>query len=194
VQSASAITLLLIVSTLSACGSKSDKPAAASGEAAAPASPPPAAEASPRRKAGLWRIAMSSPEMPSAMPAMEECVDEATEAKSSGLTATAPGDQCEKQSFVRNADGSVTFSAVCKTAGGEQTDTHGTVTGDFSSHYQMDLVSVVSGSKDPSANGSHKMTLTGTYAGACPPAGADKGRTMTLPDGRKMKIPSGLQP
>lgn len=170
----------------------SEKSSAASGQAAAPAATAPAAaplSGPPHRKPGLWKMTMTSAEAGGALPTSEMCVDDAFEARSSALGQQVSRKACDSQTFTRNLDGSISFSAVCKTGGSATSETHGRITGDFSSHYQVEIESVTQG--EAQAKAPHRMTLTGDYEGPCPAGQKGGDMSVTLPNGTKMTLPAG---
>ena len=113
---------------------------------------------------------------------MRMCVDPATEHSFqpyNGPMNHGPGGQsdCSKHEAHRIADGWA-FSSVC-TRRGETVTSSGTVTGDFQSHYRVEIN--VQGSGPP-----RHMTMESTWLGSCPAGG---GNSMVMPDGRVINMP-----
>jgi hypothetical protein len=66
----------------------------------------------------------------------------------------------------------------------------GSATGDFGSHYKVELTSTTSGSSMAEANGAHKMSMEGTWKGPCP---ADmKGGDIEMPGGMRVSTAGGV--
>jgi hypothetical protein len=62
----------------------------------------------------------------------------------------------------------------------------GSATGDFSSHYKVEVNAVTSGSPMPQANGPHKVAIEATWTGPCP---ADmKAGDMEMPGGMRINM------
>jgi hypothetical protein len=190
-----AVIALASAACLAAChqaaapASSSAASAAPAAAPSAPASGPVALADLPRRKAGLWKQTMTMEGRPGMTPAMETCVDPATESRMAALGQREGQAKCSSQTFSRNLDGSITFSAVCPTGDGGTSTTKGTVTGDFGSSYKVDVDSRITGA-NPAANGERKVSMSATWEGPCP--GGEKGgdMTMIMPDGSKMKMPA----
>lgn len=130
-------------------------------------------------------MTMSGGGMPSGM-AMSECVDPATERSfgqhgffPSGRAGSEAND-CSKRE-VHKIPGGWAFESVCTGRSGAPTSTSGTVTGDFQTH-----IHTVVDTKG--ANGERHMAMDQEWVGPCPAGGG--GRTVTLPDGRTITIPS----
>jgi hypothetical protein len=142
--------------------------------------------AAPTRKAGLWEQTINSERM---KQTISMCVDEATEQKArwwSSERGHGPGQtDCTDQKFSRTLTGGWQIHSVCKVEGMTVT-TDGAATGDFGSHYHVELTSVTTGSSMPEANGTHKMSMDGVWKGPCP-AGM-VGGDMVLPGGMKMNV------
>ena len=66
----------------------------------------------------------------------------------------------------------------------------GTATGDFGSHYKVDVTSVTSGSSMAEANGTHKVSMEGVWKGPCP-AGM-KGGDMEMAGGMRISTSGGV--
>jgi hypothetical protein len=137
----------------------------------------------PGRRAGLWETSMSGAGMPGPGMKMRQCVTPASERGFSPFAA-GPGRgepdaaHCSKRETHRTANGWA-FESVC-TQGGRTVTTTGTLTGDFQTHYRLDLTSNGDGAP-------RRMTMDNSYIGPCPAAGA--GNTIVLPDGRTVTIP-----
>lgn len=169
---------------LAACSKKAeDKTAAATGASAPAAANAPAGPiAPPKRKPGLWSQTVTSQ---GSTQTMTLCLDEATEAKLTVWGGQATADMCPKNVIVPTAGG-FTFESECSLGEAGKVVTKGVATGDFNSKYEIKATSVTTGSSMAQANGSHDMTMSGTWQGPCP-AGAKPG-DMTLPGGVTMNI------
>ena len=116
---------------------------------------------------------------------MRQCVDPATERNFSpfsggpGGRGAADASNCAKRDIHRIAGGWA-FESVC-TQNGKTVTSSGTITGDFQSHYHMEVSTSGGGS------GPQHMAMDNTWVGAC--AAGGQGNTVTLPDGRVITIP-----
>lgn len=140
--------------------------------------------AMPGRRAGLWEMSMSSAAMQGHAMKMRQCVDPATERNFSPFNSGSGGHgadavNCSKRD-VHRIVGGWAFESVC-TQNGKPVTSSGTITGDFQSHYRMELATTGGG------GGPQHMTMDNTWVGACTPGG--QGNTVTLPDGRVITIP-----
>jgi hypothetical protein len=128
--------------------------------AAGPPSPPP-------RKAGLWEQKIATAGM---NQTMKMCLDETVEQKMKwwGSQAQKGKSDCEQQTITPHAGGGWDFHAVCKMGESGTVTSDGQATGDFSSHYKVEINSVTSGSPMAQANGPHKTTIEATWTGPCP--------------------------
>jgi hypothetical protein len=174
---------------LAACSKKTDT--AATGTAApatATAAATPAAPATPpSRKAGLWEQKISTDKI---SQTMKMCLDAAADQKMKWWGSQAPGkSNCEQQSITPHLGGGWDFHAVCAMGESGTVTSDGSATGDFSSHYKVEVTSVTSGSPMAQANGTHKATIEATWTGPCP---ADmKPGDMELPGGMKINMSGG---
>jgi len=160
------------VLALAACSKKPDTGAGAATSAAAgapEAAKPAAAVTAPTRKAGLWEQTMHMREM---TQTTKMCLDDATEQKMKWWATEqrgAKGDNpCTEQAVTPKLGGGWTFHSVCKMGESGTIVSDGEATGDFGSHYTVKVTSVTTGSSMPQANGTHEMTMEGTWKGPCP--------------------------
>ena len=123
----------------------------------------------PRRKAGLWDIAMQMDGKGGAgSPAMksQHCVDEKSdEAMQRKAMAGGDGKSDCKQTSMKRIAGGVEITAECKSAEGT-TQVHSKVTGDMASNYTVDNTMTF----NPPRHGMSEahMTMKASYGGACP--------------------------
>ncbi len=143
----------------------------------------------PARKAGQWEIKMT-PKTAGAVPAMttQLCLDAASDKAllAQGL-AMSPG--CTSQQS-RDGSGNLVIDATCD-IGGRKTKSHSVISGDFQSHYQIDIVSDSQGG-NPALPKHSEMTQQATWLGACP-SGMQPG-DMMLPGGRKVNLLTMVKP
>lgn len=181
---------------LGACSKKTEtaatgtaEPATASSTAAGASPAAPAAP--PSRKAGLWEQKISTGKM---SQTMKMCLDAAADEKMKWWGSQAPGGKsgCEQQSVTPRLGGGWDFHAVCAMGESGTITSDGTATGDFSSHYKVEVTSVTAGSPIAQANGPHKTSIEATWTGPCP---ADmKPGDMQLPGGMKINTLNGGPP
>jgi hypothetical protein len=137
----------------------------------------------PHRKPGLWKTQISM-DGDATGPGNTLCVDAASEAKMNMLAQHVPGADCTAPQMSRNLDGSITFTSSCDMGANGKIASTGTLHGDFGSTITVDSTTQTSGSQIAAMNGVHKMTMTSTWSGACPPD--QKGGDITLANGMKM--------
>jgi hypothetical protein len=151
--------------------------------AAAPMTPPP-------RKAGLWEMKIATSGM---SQTMKQCLDEATEQKMKwwGSQAQKSGNSdCEQETITPHAGGGWDFHAVCKMGESGTITSDGQATGDFSSHYKVEVNSVTTGSPMAQANGAHKTTIEAAWTGPCP---ADmRAGDMEMPGGMRINMADAM--
>lgn len=171
---------------LSACGKKAQTPATGTGapsaitaEVAKPAVP----LREPERKPGLWEQTVSSDKM---RQVSKICFDEALARKLTWWGGQTSKDRCATHAVTAHAGGGWAFNAVCDLGASGKVASSGVATGDFGSHYRVEVTSTTTGSSMPEANGEHKIAIEATWKGPCP---ADmKPGDMTLPGGLKLNM------
>ncbi len=136
----------------------------------------------PMRRPGLWDQTMTMPGGAGRTMTMKYCTDTATEKRFSALSATMRGQTCSKTEIHRTPAG-VAFESVCTSDGATRT-TSGLATGDFQSHFHVDVVAH-STAAGPRGGESH-ITEDGTWLGPCP-AGMKPG-DMVMPNGMTMNV------
>jgi hypothetical protein len=180
---AASLTGLALVS-LAACN-KSAPSAGNTSAAVAPSVGGPAGPLTvdqiPHRKAGLWSQTMAMEGGPAGPGAMQICVDDASEARSTVAAQNIPGAKCATPQFTRNLDGSISFAESCDMGTTGKIQTSGTIKGDFSSSYTVTMSSTTTGSSMAAMNGVHNMTMTGAYVGPCGPG--QKGGDIIMANG-----------
>jgi|GEM_PF-417789 len=171
---------------LSACSKKADTTAAPAAAGSTPVAAAPAGP--PTRKAGLWEQSMDMGQM---KQTISMCADEASEAKTKWWsTEHGRGGQteCSEQSVTPTAGGWA-FHSVCKMGDSGTVTSDGTATGDFGTHYKVEVTSVTAGAAMAQANGTHKVAIEATWKGPCP-AGM-KGGDMDMPGGMRISTSGG---
>lgn len=119
------------------------------------------AEELPLRKAGLWKVNMSSGDGESI--SSEECVDAASDRAMQKMGQGMAGTTCSKNEVKRTASGYVVASEC--TFGESKMISTATFTGDFQSSYEGKIES--SFTPPFMGQGKSSSTLRGTYAGPC---------------------------
>ncbi len=143
----------------------------------------------PARKPGQWEIKMA-PKTGGAAPTMttQLCLDAASDkALLERGMAMSPG--CTMQQS-HDASGNVVIDATCD-IGGRKTKSHSVISGDFQSHYAIDIVSDSEGG-NPALPKHAEITQDATWVGACQ-AGMQPG-DMMMPGGRKVNLLSLAKP
>jgi hypothetical protein len=120
------------------------------------------AQDAPRRKPGLWEVAMTSPMMPQPMT-VRQCVDEKTD--DFGARGPRGAQNCSRMS-IRREGGKVVLDSVCQIEGSTATS-RGEFSGDLNTSYAGDVVTKFS----PPMHGiaESKMSFKGRHIGACAP-------------------------
>jgi hypothetical protein len=176
----SAVALL----ALTACQKKTET--AATGAAAPAAATAPQAPAGPLkpppRKPGLWAQTVSMAQM---TQTTKICLDADTDRKMAWWGSQAAKSTCPEQSITQRLGGGWDFHSVCKSEAGT-TVSSGTASGDFNSHYRVDMTSTTTGGPMPQANGEHKIAIEATWQGPCP-AGMKAG-DMEMPGGMRINM------
>lgn len=180
---------------LAACSKKTETAATgapADANATAPVSSsasssaaPSGAFTPPSRKPGLWEqtIALQTMKQTTSI-----CLDETVDQKMKwwGSQAGKGKQDCSEQSVKPHMGGGWEFHAVCKMGESGTVTSDGQATGDFGSHYTVDVTSTTAGSPMAQANGVHKIKIDAVWKGPCP---ADmRPGDMTLPGGMKMNM------
>jgi hypothetical protein len=180
----------MAVISLAACGRQKGSQAAA---AAAPAPPkasitagPLSLDQLPHQKPGLWRNTMTVEGLGRPIPAMEMCLDAATEARMAVWSRSVRNSRCAPSQFNRNLDGSISFKTACDLGPGGKRADSGTIVGDFNSGYKVTIDSTTAGAAVPAANGEHKMSIEATWVGPCSPG--QKGGDVIMPGGRTINM------
>ena len=145
---------------------------------------PASADQLPNRKAGLWEIRVSTEGSPEQV--IKQCVDETTDAKLQEMGSKL-GEACAKNETKKTGSG-FSLESDCQ-FGGSRIQSKGTVTGDFSSSYSMEM----SSSYEPALMGvkDGKTKIAGKHVGAC--AADQKPGDVIMPGGQKMNV-NQLQP
>ncbi len=169
--------ILVAAMLLTACG---DKPSVATGGEGADAK---AVVPTPVRKLGQWEHAVLADGQ---TVTMKICLDEAMEKRISWWgQANAPED-CSRNEVQRQADGTWTFSTICKTFAGGETTTSGAATGDFETNYTVLATSTTTGATIERVNGTHDVKIDAKWLGQCPTG--QRGGDIVLPNGMVRNI------
>ena len=133
----------------------------------------------PKRKAGLWEIQVASDKMPATT--MKQCVDEQTDIDIQEMSGQMK-EMCSRNELKRTMSG-YTMESDCK-VGSSRVVSSGTLTGDFTTSYTMDMKSKYEPPMMGMTGGTTKMTAR--HLGACEPG--QRPGDMVLPGGMKMNI------
>jgi hypothetical protein len=169
---------------LAACSKKTETAATGSADTTAASAPTPAAPVGPpTRKAGLWTQTIATGQV---NQTIKMCLDAAADAKMKwwGSSQAGKSSNCTEEKVTPHLGGGWDFHSVCKTGESGTVTSDGSATGDFGSHYKVEVNSVTSGSAMEQANGTRKVSIEATWDGPCP---ADmKPGDMVLPGGMKL--------
>lgn len=134
----------------------------------------------PARKPGLWELTMTSDGAAMPPQTMQHCIDEATDKEMMEMSNSIGAQQCQ-QNWTKTATG-FAFESTCDFGGGK-TASRGTVTGDFNSAYQIDMISK---GGPRGANEETRMNMAAKWLGACK-AGQKPG-DIVMPGGMKINV------
>lgn len=127
-----------------------------------------AQDALPKRKAGLWDIAMQMQGQGGAgMPAMktQQCIDEKSDELMQRKALGGDGKTDCRQTGIKKIANGVEISAECKTAEGTTT-VLSRMTGDMGSRYTVDNTMKFVPPRQGMSEA--RMSMVATYGGACP--------------------------
>lgn len=152
---------------LAACGDKAEgEKAGETPSAGAPATPGVPA-ASPRLRAGLWRVTMTGqgPENTARM-----CLDNTVQEKMNVVGAQAAGGNCEPTTMTPNPGGGWRYRTVCdySAMGGGTSVSEGVMTGDLNNGYTSRTTVTTTGAQVAHMNGTVSITGEGVHEGPCP--------------------------
>ena len=149
----------LAATTLSGCGEKeADFDNAESTIVAAPL-------ATPARKPGLWKQTISSG---GSTMALRVCTDPEVEKKIAWWGGGQAQGACVENTATQGPDGVWRFKSVCKAGTAGNSVTEGTMSGDFSSRYEVKGTTTTVGASTPAANGVHEINVVAEWQGPCP--------------------------
>lgn len=133
-------------------------------QAQAPSTPAAGPVETPRRKAGLWEITMTTAGVPQTQ---RLCVNAATDERL-GLTGQERGPRpCKRESATRTPAG-YEVRSVCDVGEMGTVTSRATLTGDPGSHYKVDIIATTAGARAPEANGTRSFTMEAAWKGPCP--------------------------
>lgn len=125
-------------------------------------------------KAGLWELKVSAAGAPA--QTTKVCTGEVP-AGSNPFAPPTPGQNCSKNNVTKTADG-YAIAMEC-TVNGMTVASNGTVSGDMSSAYKVEMTTTMGGANLPAAaQREMKTVIDAKYAGACP-AGMQPGQTQS---------------
>lgn len=153
---------------LSACsgGEKANDGAAANDTAAAGDTATASVDAPPAPKAGLWEMKITAAGMP-APQATKVCVGEPAPGTNAFTPPPGAGQTCAKNSVTKVAAG-YEIDSEC-TIQGMTATSKGSLTGDFSSAYKIEMATKMSGPNLPAAAQQEvKTVIDAKYLGDCP--------------------------
>ena len=138
---------------------------------------PAAALDLPARKPGLWEIKMMLEDSKMAPPAMQQCIDAATD-KLLQEKFSVGQEACSKHDVSRSG-GTIIIDATCK-FGDTPTTTHAVFEGDFDSAYTAKISTTLGGGVK------RDMTMQARWLGPC--KADQKPGDIEMPGGMKMNI------
>ena len=134
----------------------------------------------PSRKAGLWEIKTSLEGRGGRVPAIQQCIDTATDRMMQSSAGAFAQGACSKREVQRSGD-TITIDSTC-TLGGKTATAHTVITGSFDSAYTMTVTSQGEGVP----GGGNTMTVSAQWLGPC--AADQKPGDMIMSNGMKMNI------
>jgi len=138
----------------------------------------------PARKAGLWELKMSIEGRGNAMPAIQHCIDAATDKQMNSMGANPRAEKCSRKD-VQVSGNTVTVDSTCDIGSGATATSHATVTGDFNAAYVVKVSSRTQGGP-AGMPAETNMTIEAKWLGPC--KGDQKPGDMIMGGGMKMNI------
>jgi hypothetical protein len=134
----------------------------------------------PSRKAGLWEVKMNFENRNGASPAIQQCIDAATDQMMQSSAGPLAQAACSRRD-VQKSGNTVTIDSTC-TVGGKTATSHAVITGSFDSAYTMTVTS----EGDAMPGGKMTMTIAAKWLGPC--TADQKPGDMIMGNGFKMNI------
>jgi hypothetical protein len=141
----SGLALLAGLTLLSGCHKKPEKAPPPAVVAPAPVVVPKPSPPRPPRKPGLWQTTLSEEGSPERPEVFKICIDALTDQRLGILGTDLSGDTCASKTFSPQGEGNWGVLAECNMGAGVVTEYSGSVTGDFNSHYEMNVRSQTTG-------------------------------------------------
>lgn len=181
------LTVGVAVLALAACGDKNQAEKAggapSAGSSAAPGvpnAPQTTPRATPKLRAGLWRVTTSG-DGPEGVARM--CLDDAVQDRLNVVGAQASAGACQQTTMTPNPGGGWRYRSVCDhtALGGGTSVSEGVMTGDLTRSYSSRTTVTTTGAQVAHMNRAVTITGEGVYEGPC---SADmKPGDMTIPGG-----------
>jgi hypothetical protein len=178
----SGLALLAGLVMLAGCHKKPEKAPAPVMVAPAPVVVPKPAPPPPR-KPGLWQTTLSEEGSPDKPQVLKICIDALTDQHLGILGTDLSGDTCTSKTFSPQGEGNWGVLAECTMGAGVVTEYSGSVTGDFNSHYEMNVRSQTTGGSQ--MNRVTNYVVSSKRLGACT-SGQKPGDVIN--DGVKMNL------
>ena len=166
------LTVTAALLALAACGDKTgDQKAAAdkAGDAPATGAPatPGAAAATPKLRAGLWRVTTTG-DGPEGVARM--CLDDAVQTRLNVVGAQASAGACQQTATSPNPGGGWRYRTVCdhSAMGGGTSVSEGVMTGDLTNGYSSRTTVTTTGAQVAHMNRTVTVSGQGVYEGPCP--------------------------
>lgn len=171
-----AVICLASALALAACSKKpaSQASSAPAGEAASQAAATAAAPApapgggifAPHRRAGLWQVAIDASGGPGVQMHAEMCVDNSTDKDFAWHGPHSSSQNCSKTEMHPRMGG-FSFDSVCR-SGARTITSHGTVSGDFNSAYNVDVTTKMDPPGPGGMGGEMRSQIKAKWLGPCP--------------------------
>lgn len=127
----------------------------------------PASAPHPQRKPGLWSMTVRSDRT---TQTSRICVDTASD-KTLGIAGQPPGaSPCRENRVTPRPGGGYDLATVCDLGDAGRVTTRGTITGDLTSRYQVEMQSTTRGAAAPQMNGARRVSIAARWQGPCPPS------------------------
>jgi hypothetical protein len=179
----SRLALLGGLAILAGCHQKPEEPPPAAVVAPTPVVAPKPSPPRPPRKPGLWETTLSEEGSPEKPQVLKICIDALTDQHLGILGTDLSGDTCTTRTFSPQGDRSWGVLAECAMGAGVVTEYSGSLTGDFNSHYDMNVRSQTTGGSQ--MNRVTNYVVSSKRLGAC---AADQKPGDVINDGVKMNL------
>jgi hypothetical protein len=155
-----------VIAALAGC-QKPPEPAPASSSSSASPEPKPEPPHLPARQSGLWDFTISEQGSADTPRRFKVCIDAETDKQLGVVGKDLSADKCFKHAVSLNPDNSWNLVAECNMGTGGVDTFSGTITGDYSKSYTMNLRVQTNGASLAQMNRVSNLTIIAKRTGTC---------------------------